>query len=379
MDLVVYRKFKFDLRRICGVILGVAACAAVSSTRADGATAYLVTVDTTSVTGTSGFLDLQFNPGNITTQSATARVTNFSIDGGSLTGVPSIVGDVSGSLPAPATFINGPGLNDYFHSLNYGVKYSFVLLLSGPAIDSPDHISTAGSTFCLAMYDTALNPILTNQANGCAWTVDINLDGSTTSRVYPNGTGPTVVSSVQITVSTDSYQVGYASNLAAGDTTVNLTNTGVRNGFDPAGGVCVNVYAFDPSEELVACCSCYVSPDGLRSVSVKEDLISNTLTPGVPSSVVIKLLGSAPITGACSASSPTVTNLVGGTRAWGTSLHQNATAGGYKVTENVFQNSVLSESELSKLTTYCEFIQANASGFGICKSCRLGGLGGDKR
>jgi len=49
------------------------------------------------------------------------------------------------------------------------------------------------------------------------------------------------------------------------------------------------------------------------------------------------------------------------------------------MTENVFQGSVLSDSELAKLTSYCGFIRANGSGFGICKSCRLGGLGGAQR
>jgi len=36
-------------------------------------------------------------------------------------------------------------------------------------------------------------------------------------------------------------------------------------------------------------------------------------------------------------------------------------------------------SELIKLTTYCGFIQANGSTFGICKSCRFGGLGGSQQ
>jgi uncharacterized repeat protein (TIGR01451 family) len=175
---------------------------------------------------------------------------------------------------------------------------------------------------------------------------------------------------------TDQYQVGYAANLAAGDSYVNLTNSGVLNGFDPAGRICVNVYTFDPSEELVSCCSCPVTPDGLKSLSVKQDLVSNTLTPGVPGSVVIKLLATDPAGAPCNAAAVTTTNLEGGMRAWGTSLHQNTASGRFEITENVFQASPLSASELSKLTTYCGFIQSNGSGFGICKSCRVGGLGG---
>jgi hypothetical protein len=39
----------------------------------------------------------------------------------------------------------------------------------------------------------------------------------------------------------------------------------------------------------------------------------------------------------------------------------------------------LSASELLKLTSFCNFIQANGSGFGICKSCRFGALGGQQQ
>jgi hypothetical protein len=34
----------------------------------------------------------------------------------------------------------------------------------------------------------------------------------------------------------------------------------------------------------------------------------------------------------------------------------------------------LSEAEYERLTGLCGFIQTNGSGFGICRSCRFGGL-----
>ena len=67
---------------------------------------------------------------------------------------------------------------------------------------------------------------------------------------------------------------------------------------------------------------------------------------------------------------------MGGLRAWGTTLHATPTAGSYAVTETAFADSVLSPSELSKLTLYCGFIHSNASGYGICKSCQQGAQGG---
>jgi len=176
------------------------------------------------------------------------------------------------------------------------------------------------------------------------------------------------------------YQVRYLSNLLIGDSYINLTNTGVVDAFDPAGRICVNVYTFDPSEELISCCACPVTPDGLVSLSAKNDLVSNTLTPGVPSSVMVKLLSTLPINGTCNASSPSAnlngTNLVKGMKAWATTLHQNTTNGTYTPSDTEFAKSDLSGRELTKLTQYCGFIQANGSTFGICKSCRFGGLGG---
>jgi hypothetical protein len=45
------------------------------------------------------------------------------------------------------------------------------------------------------------------------------------------------------------------------------------------------------------------------------------------------------------------------------------------MTETAFTPSTLSATELTRITSLCGFIQSNGSGFGICRSCRLGGLG----
>ena len=175
------------------------------------------------------------------------------------------------------------------------------------------------------------------------------------------------------------YQLRYLANLASGDSYINLTNAGTLNGFDPAGRICVNVYTFDPAEELISCCACPVTPNGLNSLSARNDLISNTLTPGVPTSITVKLLSSLPLPGnTCNAASPNAANLVRGMRAWATSLHLNTSgspAVGFQLTETEFSKPELSATELAKLTGFCGFIQANGSGFGICKSCRFGALG----
>src|SRR5580700_8907628 len=96
------------------------------------------------------------------------------------------------------------------------------------------------------------------------------------------------------------YQVGYAANLNIGDSEVIISNDGLRNGFfnnstnGGLGNLCVNVYTFDPSEEMVSCCSCLVTPNALVSLSAKNDLINDVLTPAIPNSIVIKLLATTP-------------------------------------------------------------------------------------
>ena len=175
----------------------------------------------------------------------------------------------------------------------------------------------------------------------------------------------------------DSYQVAYAGNFAAGDSVVNMTNAGSIDGADPLGDICANIYTLAQDQQVVSCCTCPLTPNHLRTLSVKNDLISNTLTPGVPTGVTIALIASGNPTGvatACNAATVNPANLKSGLRAWATTLHA-APGGGFAVTENAFLPALLSTGEFAKLTSYCNFIQLNGSTFGICGSCRDGAAG----
>jgi hypothetical protein len=174
----------------------------------------------------------------------------------------------------------------------------------------------------------------------------------------------------------DPYQVKYASNLSTGDSVFNISNSGATGA-----SICVNVYAFSPDEQEISCCSCVVTPNALVSLSARNDLISNTLTPAVPNSIVVKLVATTN-TAACNASTPTAATLAtaGGLLAWGTTIHAAPTTpASFSVTETAFTPATLSAAELTRITGLCGFIQSNGSGFGICRSCRFGGLGADKQ
>jgi uncharacterized repeat protein (TIGR01451 family) len=133
--------------------------------------------------------------------------------------------------------------------------------------------------------------------------------------------GAPAVASVVVSPPSDAFQVRYLT-LQYGDGVVNFTNAGALAGTDPAGTICVNVYAFDPAEEMISCCACKVTPNGLASISARTDIMGNTLTPGTPQSITIKLLATAAGGGACNAGTqPTATNLARGMKAWAATLH----------------------------------------------------------
>ena len=170
----------------------------------------------------------------------------------------------------------------------------------------------------------------------------------------------------------DTFQIKYAANLNIGDSYVNFTNSGATVANGVSQNLCVNLYPFDPQEELISCCQCSVTPNGLVSLSVIKSLISNPLTPAIPTSVVIKAVAS---TGVCNASA--VATLAHGLLGWGTTLHQNTSTATptYAVTETPFSFADLSAAELGHITSTCGFIEANGSGFGICAGCPSTGLG----
>jgi hypothetical protein len=206
------------------------------------------------------------------------------------------------------------------------------------------------------------------------------------------------------------FQVRYAANLNIGESYINITNTGAIGasllgpGFGAASGnICANVYAFDPNEELISCCSCLVTPGQTVNLGVNRDLTVKTLTGVVPTSVTIKLLStaaggdgtgtnctnSAVLTGLPNIPSPqfcrfqpTINNfnfiLICPINAWGTTLHASATAGHYDTTETPFTPATLNAGEAVSIGGRCANILGNGSGFGICNSCRTGALGAQK-
>jgi hypothetical protein len=145
-------------------------------------TLFQVVVNTSSIAGTTGYLDFQFDPGVPTnSQSATLKIQNFTgatyvagsqVDTGSATGGP---------LPSAITLTNSTDYNDDYESVKFGNLMSFTLDFGGAAINSPNGTSTSGSSFSFEISDANGNPLLTNDPNAYDATVNVNLNGSTTA------------------------------------------------------------------------------------------------------------------------------------------------------------------------------------------------------
>jgi hypothetical protein len=165
----------------------------------------------------------------------------------------------------------------------------------------------------------------------------------------------------------DVLKVDYFANAnttGAPDGTVRIDNPGTSGG-----GLCAAIFVFDVNEEMSECCSCYVSPDGLRTLSVNTDLTSNPLTGATLTGGVIKIISTAGYPSkTCPA--PTSSTLLVPTpavRAWATHI-QNSN---YTITETASQDATLSSTEETSLETQCRSIHSVGSGAGIC-TCGTG-------
>jgi hypothetical protein len=157
---------------------------------------YQVTVNTAAISGVTGNIDLQFNPGGASSQMATATISGFSSTGGTLNGSPSLTGNVSGTLPGSLVFINSTAFNDYFQGFTFGTAFQFTLTFGGPAVNSPNGTSSSGSAFGIALFDASGTTALeTTDPNGFAGVANVNLNGTVTTTTFAsnaNGGPPAV-------------------------------------------------------------------------------------------------------------------------------------------------------------------------------------------
>ena len=167
----------------------------------------------------------------------------------------------------------------------------------------------------------------------------------------------------QTTPPADTLKVDYFANAntaGAPDGTLRITNPGTSGG-----NLCAAVFVFDVYQEMSECCSCFVSPDGLRTLSVDTDLTSNPLTGKTLTGGVVKIVSTKAVSGGCP--SPTSVFPTPAVRAWSTHIQNSS----FALTEEPSQDATFSSWEQGSLQRECSSIHVVGSGSGIC-SCGTG-------
>lgn len=170
------------------------------------------------------------------------------------------------------------------------------------------------------------------------------------------------VSALAQTTLPSTIQTGQVSNIETGDVLLNITNTGISGG-----DVCANMYVLDPHQIVVACGACLIGPGGIGAYSVLADLISDTLTPGIPINISVSIVTSEG--GNCNAATVAQKDLRTGLSPVFELPPPPAMSG---ASFTPFKTTTLRPTEFEKLTQMCGFTQILGEGFGSTQSCRQG-------
>ena len=170
------------------------------------------------------------------------------------------------------------------------------------------------------------------------------------------------------------YLVDYFANGSGGIRLVNFGAGGTPL-TSPVGDVCSNFYVFDANQEMVACCSCRVTPNGELDVTTPL-LTLNSLTRVAPQSGSVAIVstqanGTAPCTPLSYNGGP-IDSLTG----YGVHLNNvngsSTTPAAQYLTETRIPAAQLGAEEAASLTQTCQFVQYLGSGQGVC-GCPAGG------
>lgn len=171
--------FRYAL--VCAALLFCASHAAAAPVTFD------VTVNTSAINLTNGFVDFQFNRGGATAQAAGITLNDFRFDG-----VPGQVfnrNNAAGQMPLPVTISNAsPDINFLTQAFTFGNTFGFRLTFDGDTVDNPNG-NNFGSTFALSFFSRTAqdepdfgSPLLSIDPYGTALVIDLNSNGTATVR-----------------------------------------------------------------------------------------------------------------------------------------------------------------------------------------------------
>jgi hypothetical protein len=171
-------------------------------------------------------------------------------------------------------------------------------------------------------------------------------------------------------ITSDVYTVDYYSNAnttGAEDGTVRIINPGTTSkSASEAADLCALIYVFDANQEMSECCGCFLSANGLLTLSVNNNLTSNPLLGTRLHTGVIKTVASV-LANPCDPTKITPTPTL---RSWATHI-QNKVGTAFPETEGESQAATLGAGELADLAEDCTVLRELGSGAGVC-SCPPG-------
>ena len=184
---------------------------------------------------------------------------------------------------------------------------------------------------------------------------------------YYSNANTTGVPDATLRIVNDGGAACISTGVASGNVVCELTDA-------ESGTLWAAIYVFDDSQEMISCCSCQITADGLLSESVNKELTADTFTGrGELTRGVIKVISARD-------SDPTSPGLSIGLRGWMTHIQATTTTfpsgagndanavekGPWFVTEDVLANSNLTDLEYDNLGTLCSYGLTIGSGYGLC-------------
>jgi hypothetical protein len=152
----------------------------------------------------------------------------------------------------------------------------------------------------------------------------------------------------------------YANSADLPDGTLHLTNPGTSGG-----SVCADIFVWDQNQEMSECCSCLLTTNDLRTLSVDTDLTSNPLTGEAITTGSISIISAMTSENQCPIRNK-ITPVSGGVRAWATHVDIIGLEGA-----SPSPDATLSTAEQNRLQVSCYVIYLDGSGQGIC-TCGTG-------
>ena len=183
-----------NLVRSAMMVLVLLVATGAGNSASAGFITYQVVVNTSTISGTDGSLEFQYNPAMTPATISTAVVSPFTTVGGTISPTTEVNGSVTGSLASlPMTLTANTPFNDILENFKFGTSLTFNVTLSTTALVADRFSLTLWNGNISAVDSGTASPvynIMPDDGSGAALTID-----------YNGVTASTIRNSAQVSVS----------------------------------------------------------------------------------------------------------------------------------------------------------------------------------